>query len=344
LTFREAPKPGSNFKIYFYTGSAEDFLSIDIEESIKPGDKLRLQRQDLVISQNQRTIYELIASDTVETETYAGVGIVTDTSFLRPVEWTKQTSDVIIDGQIISKERSYLEPLYFPSTNLIAPVSSTDTEIYVEDCWSFSRIDDLGQTLNDIRIVGLGTTAVVEEIKKVTYAGDFGNITAIGASAVGIGTTTPKIEFTLTPNPTIYDPSPPDNKTIIRPGISTGDYFVIRNTTLGAGVTSIDDHVNNVVAVGASFVDNVYRAAKVVSTGTSSVIVSANVKSLAGINTLTQPTDLATFGTYSWGKINTGDRPIATAKSFTFHNTNGNVGIDTSAHVSRLIQLRLKYT
>ena len=343
LTFREAPKPGSKFKIYFYTGSDQDFLSIDIDESVKPGDRLRLQRQDLVISQNERTIYELIASDTVETETYAGVGIVTDTSFLRPVEWTKQTSDVIIDGQIISKERSYLEPLYLPSTNIIASIGSTDNEIYVEDCWSFSRIDDLGQTLNDIRVVGLGTTANVEQIKKVTYEGDFGNITAIGASAVGIGTTTPKIEFTLTPNPTIYNPTP-NTKQISRPGISTGDYFVIRNTTLGAGVTSIDNHTDNIVAVGASFIDNVYRAAKVVSIGSSSVIVSANVKSLAGINTLTQPTDLATFGTYSWGKINTGDRPVATAKSFTFHNTNGNAGINTSAHISRLIQLRVAYT
>jgi len=64
---------------------------------------------------------------------------------------------------------------------------------------------------------------------------------------------------------------------------------------------------------------------------------------LTGINTLTQPTDLATYGTYSWGKINTGTRPVGTAKSFTFHNTNGIAGINTSAHVSRLSQLRVSY-
>ena len=81
LEFREAPKPGSNFKIYFYTGSTSDFRQIDIDESVKPGDRLRLQQQDTISSQTERIIYELIASDTVETETYGGVGIVTDSTF-----------------------------------------------------------------------------------------------------------------------------------------------------------------------------------------------------------------------------------------------------------------------
>ena len=343
FTFNEAPKAGSKFKIYFYAGSSLDYQEIDVEETVKPGDRLRLQRQDFTPSQSERTIYELIAADTVETETYGGVGIVTDSSFLRPVEWTKQTSDLIIDGQVISKERSYLEPLYFPSTNVIAPVSSTDTEIYVEDCWTFSQVDDLAQIQNNIRIVGLGTTAVVEKIQSVTYDGDFGNVTAIGASALGIGTNTPKIEFTIFPDPRIYSATVANGK-VQNPGISVGDYFVIRNTTLGAGVTSIDGDVNNVVAVSTSFVDNVYRAAKVEPAGIASgIVVSANIESLTGINTLTQPTDLATYGTYSWGKINTGTRPVGTAKSFTFHNTNGIAGINTSAHVSRLSQLRVSY-
>ena len=342
ITFKEAPKPGSKFKIYLYTGSDQDFVAIDVDETVKPGDRLRLQTQDNVPSQEKRIIYELIASDTVETETYAGVGIVTDSSFNRPVEWTKQTSDIIIDGQIISKERNYLELQYFPATNIIASVATTSTKLYVNDSWAFKRVDDLGQTLNDIRIVGFGTTAVVEEIKKVTYAGDFGTITSIGASTVGIGTTTsPRLDFILKPDSTIYDPTPND-KQVAKPGISTGDFFVIRNTTLGAGVTSIDKHISNIVSTGTSFVDNIYMAHEVVSIGTSEVRVSTNVDSLAGINTLTQPTDVVNYGTYSWGVINTGSRSVATARSFT-HNTNGIAGIETSAHVSRLLQLRVSY-
>ena len=342
LEFREAPKFGSNFKIYFYTGSAADFREIDVDESVKPGDRLRLQKQGNIFSQDQRIIYELIASDTVETETYGGVGIVTDSTFKRPVEWTKQTSDLIIDGIIISKQRDYLEPQYFPASNLIAPFDETSTKMYINDSWAFQNVDNLGQTLNDVRVVGVGTTVVVEEFKNVTYSGDYGVIVSIGASTSGINTTTPMIEFDLRPSDVIYD-SGGGAGTVSRPGITTGDYFVIRNTTLGAGVTSIIGDVNSVVAISTNFVDNVYYASKVTSIGSSTIRVSANVKSLAGINTANQPNS-GTFGTYSWGTINTGTRSVSTAKSFTFYNQNGIAGIETSAHVSRLLQLRVGFT
>ena len=131
ITFKEPPKPGSAFKMYFYTGSSNDFVQVDVDETVKPGDELRLGyfnestvtssinnlgiRTESVIStekqseQTNRVVYELIASDTVETTTYAGVGISTDTTFNRPVMWRKQTDDLIIDGVSISKERNYLK-------------------------------------------------------------------------------------------------------------------------------------------------------------------------------------------------------------------------------------------
>ena len=341
ITFKEAPKAGSNFRMYLYVGSEADYVSIDVDETIKPGDKLRLQTQSNVPSQDQRVIYELIASDTVETETYSGVGINSDPNFKRPVEWCKQTSDIIIDGEVISKERNYLEPKYNPSTNIIASIGSTDTKFYVNNSWNFSRVDDLGQTLNDVRIVGLGTTAVVEKFEKVTYGGDYGIITGIGGSATGINTTTPMLEFVLRPDPAIYDPSP-NNRQISRSGITTGDLFVIRNTLIGSGVTSIDNHVDNVICTSPNFIDNVYKAHKVVSIGTSEVRVSCNVKTLAGIDTTSQP-NLFSHGEYSFGIINTSGRPAGGGDSFTFHNTNGIAGIETSAHVSRVTQLRVAY-
>ena len=156
-------------KIYFYVGSSEDYLVIDVDQSVKPGDRLRLQKQNNVSSQDERIIYELIASDSVETQTYGGVGIVKNSTFLRPVVWSKQSSDLIIDGIKISKQREYLEPKIYPSTNIIASVASTDSKIYVKNTYPlFNNLDDLSQTLNDIIIVGFGTTAVTEKIKKVT--------------------------------------------------------------------------------------------------------------------------------------------------------------------------------
>ena len=328
ITFLEPPKYGSKLKIYFYSGSFEDFRETIVDQSIKPGDKLRLQKQNNVPSQDERIVYELISSDSVETQTYGGIGIVTNSTFSRPVVWSKQTSDLIIDGIKISKQRDYLETQIFPSTNIIASVASTDSKIYVKNTYpTFSTLDDLGQTLNDIIIVGLGTTAVTEKIKKVTYSGDYGIIVGIATSSTGISTISPMIIFDMV-------------GTAINPGISTGDYFVVENTLIGSGVTSIKNNISSVVSVGNSFIDNVYYASNVTGSGTTTIRVYSNVMSISGINTLSLPT-LKSYGTYTWGAINVSRD--SNSKSFQFYNQNGLLGIETSAHISRVLQLRLSY-
>ena len=334
MLYQEAPKYGSKLKIYFYVGSSEDYLIVDVNQSVKPGDRLRLQRKNNIPSQDERIIYELIASDTVETQTYGGVGIVTDSTFLRPVVWSKQSSDLVIDGQKISKQRNYLEPQIYPSTNIIASVASTDSKIYVKNTYPlFNNLDNLSETLNDIIIVGLGTTAVTEKIKKVTYSGDCGIIVGIATSATGISTSSPMIIFDINPDPNIPG-------SVTRPGISTGDYFVIENTIIGSGVTSIKNNSSSVISVGNSFIDNVYYASNIVSVGSSTLRVYSNVTSISGVNTSTLP-QLNSYGTYTWGSIIISRN--SNSKSFEFYNQNGTAGIETSAHVSRLLQLRLTY-
>ena len=368
ITFREPPKPGSLFKIYFYTGSTSDFVEVDVDETIKPGDELRLHyfnqsdvnssissgiRTESVITlekqseQNNRVVYELIASDTVETTTYSGVGISTDADFARPMMWRKQTQDLIIDGVSISKERNYLEPQIFPSSGIIKSISPTDSKIYIKDSWLFKRVDNLGQTQNDINIVGLGTTAVVETLKKVTYNGDYGVIVGIGTSAVGINTTGPALFFEIVPHENIYDPDGIPNGSDAakrsKSGISTGDYFVIDYTFTGNGVTGIRTTSSGpeTVGVGNSFLNNVYFAEDYVSVGSSMIRVFANVNSIAGIDTTTLTTKVK-YGTYSWGSIDVSRS--ANSKSFTFHNQNGVVGIETSAQVIRTLPVKTSYT
>ena len=341
LKFKEAPKAGSSFRIYFYSGSSSDYDEVDVDQTVKPGDKLRLQTQGLFSSQDPRIIYQLIAADTVQTETYTGVGINTDNSFLRPVEWTKQTSDLIIDGVNFSKVRNSLEPLYFPTTNIIQSVVPTDTTIHVEDAWSFSQVDNLGQSINNIQVVGLGTTAVVETINSPTYEGDYGKVIGIATDATGIGTASPRLIFDFIPDEDIFTQAGAQNK-IQFTGISTGDYFVIRNSVVGSGITSIDDHETNIVGTGTNFVDNVYRAASVVNiAGTDAKRVSANILSLVGINTNANlDTEDKFYGTFSWGKINIGSR---NGKSFTYQSNDPLSGLSTSAHISRTAQLSTFY-
>ena len=354
ISFREAPKRNSKFRMYFYAGSESDFDEIDVEETIKPGDQLRLQKYGGEFEQDNRVVYELIAADTLETQTYSGVGISTDTTFLRPTMWRKQTEDLTIDGLRISKERNYLEPKILPTSGIIKSVSSSDTKVYIKDSWAFSVVDGVEAKLNNISIVGnlagIGTTAPkVEEIKNVTYVGDYGDIVGIGTSAVGINTTGPALFFELKPDSTIFpaNVSSPTSKERLKTGITTGDYFVIQNTSIGSstsGVTGIRTTSSGpeIVGVGTEFVDNVYFAEHIVSVGSSIVRVFSNVQSISGINTVGFATfGLSRVGNYSWGAVNV-SRGV-NSKSFEFFNQNGISGIETSAQVIRSLPVKITY-
>tara|TARA_S200000501_G_scaffold377668_1_gene436867 strand:+ start:1825 stop:12261 length:10437 start_codon:yes stop_codon:yes gene_type:complete len=354
ISFREAPKRNSKFRIYFYAGSESDFDEIDVDETIKPGDQLRLQKYGGEFEQDNRVVYELIAADTLETQTYSGVGISTDTTFLRPTMWRKQTEDLTIDGLRISKERNYLEPKILPTSGIIKSVSSSDTKVYIKDSWAFSVVDGVEAKLNNVSIVGnlagIGTTAPkVEEIKNVTYVGDYGDIVGIGTSAVGINTTGPALFFELKPDSTIFPANinSPTSKERLKTGITTGDYFVIQNTSIGSstsGVTGIRTTSSGpqIVGVGTEFIDNIYFAEHIVSVGSSIVRVFSNVQSISGINTVGFATfGLSRVGDYSWGAVNV-SRGV-NSKSFEFFNQNGVSGIETSAQVIRSLPVKITY-
>ena len=465
LQFLEAPKSGSKCQVYFYTGSDSDFIQVDVEQSVKPGDILQLQKSQTTTGQDPRIIYQLISADTVETQTYSGVGISTDSTIKRPVDWKKQTEDVIIDGAKIHKTRNYLEPQFYPCTNIIQSVAANDTKIYVANTYpAFQKIDDqVSQSRNSIKIVssnrptlgiataivatdgtisgitisdggsgyksapkvsiqeppitfpdtthampssstlpdgtrhvvvaissiapfdadgngvqtliGSGVTATatasitsgiitsitvnnagggyqasnpplviiepeeadVEEIKNVTFNGDFGQIVGVAVSNTGLNMASKKcIIFDLKPDANIIgDPGKG------RSGIQTGDFFVIKDSIVGTGVTSIGATAGTTVAIGTAFIDNVFYAHHHVSIGSSILRVFSNVNSVTGINTSTVD-HVTSKGNYSWGSIDVSRTPNSHA--FEFFNQQGTVGIDTSAQVSRIVRLRTEYS
>lgn len=346
LTFVTPPDRGSKFKLYFYTGSDADYESGDVNQTIKVGDSLRLQKwTNGVVSQTNRTIYELSASDTVETEIYGGIGISTDGNFIRPTMWRKQTSDLIVNGLSVSKKRDYLEPKIFPNTNIIAGVAATHNKIWVKDAWSFNKTDDLGGILDDILIVGVGTTgnAITESINGVTFAGDYCKVIGIKTETTGINTSSPMIVFDVIPDPQIFDLSPSDASEISRSGINTGDYFVIDKTLIGSGVTAIFDSPNNtLVGESTDFINGVYYAHAVVSIGSSGVRISSNVQSLSGISTAGLSTYSTSHGCMSWGSMSF-TRNAGVAKTFTAQTGRGNIGLSTSTYIRRKSQYKLSY-
>ena len=361
ITFTDPPKAGSKVRMYLYVASRDDYLEVDIDETIKPGDRLRLQEwydqanSSYTLSQDERTIYELISSDSLETEIYAGIGIRTDT-FWRPTVWTKQKSDTVIDGMNISKSRKQWEPKILPSTNIIASVASTDTKIYVKNTHpTFEAYDDVDTSLQKITIVGSGSstldTSNIESITNVTYGGDYGKVIGIDKQIItNSGITSEQLKFNLMSHPKIRT-STDGNDPVANPGIKTGDYFVIENTNIGSGVTAVGVDTSVVVSTGSTWINGVYQCYhhSVVGGGSSILEVIANVSSLVGIDTtaiLAPGTEDSVAhrnaGTYTWGFMNVG-RNVATAKTFTFYNANGIAGISTSAHISRTLGLKSRF-
>ena len=128
-----------------------------------------------------------------------------------------------------------------------------------------------------------------ERFSSCKIEGDFGLVVGVGTSAVGVGTTTPRLLFTVettTPGLTIT-------------GVSTGDYFVIRNSNIGNGTTSILSD-GTVIGIGTTYLDNVYRVDHITRVGSSSTVtIHSNISSLSGITT----SNNTEFGVYSWGRV-----------------------------------------
>ena len=138
ISFTEAPKPGDKSKILFYRGSGSvDVVDRDILETVKPGDNLTIGYdpslgQPITYQEDARTINNIKSVNVVGTNPYFGPGSGTDPSIIRPVTWTRQTEDKIIDGKEVGKDRDLYESLVYPTSYVIQSVGVGNTIIYVD--------------------------------------------------------------------------------------------------------------------------------------------------------------------------------------------------------------------
>ena len=148
ITFNEAPKEGDFSKILFYRGTGSvDTVDVDILETVKEGDTLRINSDVARLKENSRLVTDIISTDVVETNVYPGPGITQDETLTRPVIWCRQTEDKIINGQEVSKDRILYEPLINPTSNIIQSVSAASTQIFVESVKTF--FDSADEYLQD---------------------------------------------------------------------------------------------------------------------------------------------------------------------------------------------------
>ncbi len=307
FAFTRAPLPQDEVEIYFYKGvdGTDSTLVDDIIPTIETGDIVQVISNNIypnTITQDERTVYNITTSDKFETNRYTGLGV--DETNYKPLSWTKQKTDKKINGQYVYKSRDVLEPLIFPTAKIIKDVSTTDTEIFVDNSELFNYETDNGYTDSstplDVVIINGISTISSGSIEKIT---GFNNIKGFSGIVTGITTTTGigvplALEFKLQHNVTdqYFD------------GLSVGYPIYIYDTQIGSGVTSIDNSNSAVVGIGTTFLDNVYYVSAI-SNNDAIGIITCNVDSNSNIVGLgTTGSILNPVGKYSWGLLEGGTR------------------------------------
>ena len=212
ITFAEPPDAGDKSKILFYKGTGDlDVTFKDILETVKVGDNLEINNnpeksQGIGLDQDPRVVTGINTVDSVSTNPYVGPGITTDQTLTRPVNWTRQTEDLIINGEKIGKDRVHYEPWIYPTAYLTQPVGVGSTVAYVDTLRPFfdSRNEQSIRTFQDtILITSQDTKTAAAATATVGSAGTVTSLTITNAGAgytqtptvymthpVGLGTTT----------------------------------------------------------------------------------------------------------------------------------------------------------
>jgi hypothetical protein len=279
IEFLEAPKSGSKCRILFYKGTpGVDVIDVDIEETIKTGDTVRITNDDYKLTENRRLVRDIILPDTLETNPYNSIGITSNTSLQRPIIWCKQRNDTIIDGIGIGKDRLSYESRIFPSSNIINSVGVGSTQIFVDNVKTIFDAENentLEYIRNSIEIIdnrkivqSIGTAIVsisgtIQSIDIINggYGYDSNPIVAI-QNPIGIGSTgrailtsqinagivteiyitSPGFGYTYTNPPLVYI-EPPKQKSEYIEGVSyKGDFGIItgiKTTSVGFASTAL---------------------------------------------------------------------------------------------------------
>ena len=273
LRFTEAPKLGDSCKIIFYRGTGDiDVEFVDILETVSPGDLLTIGGDDIDLRQTDRSVKDVTSTDSVDTYLYGGVGISNDPFVERPVNWCRATTDLIIDGEEITKARDIYEAAILPLTNIIYDVGSASTQIWIEGAKTFfdnvkenpglnyvNTVDIIDQDETTEAVATASVTAGIVTQISLTNTGDGyfkiptvsigapkddGGTQAEATAAIASGKlTTINISVGGTgyddnnPPPVLITPPTPKSETVFRVDFvgDFGEVIGVGTTTIGAG-------------------------------------------------------------------------------------------------------------
>ena len=199
FTFTAPPEEGDDIDIFFYRGTRDtDSLTVTVNESIKVGDTLTVKKSDTIgftTNQTDRNVYNITASDKVETNIYSGLGI--DEQNYKPFDWTKQKVDVNINGELVYKSRDSIEAQVYPTAKIIGDLSTSDTEVFVDDAQFFNYEENESSiVINNVNaLIVSGSDPVAAAITAVVSAA--GTITSLSVVDGGSGYTGSSVTLSI---------------------------------------------------------------------------------------------------------------------------------------------------
>jgi hypothetical protein len=191
FTFTNPPNPDDEISIFFYRGSSDDSGFVETSETIKEGDNIQLTYNSRIPStktQNMRTVSSIRSSDTLETILYDNQGV--DEVNYKPLNWTKQKVDKIIDGNIISKSRDSIEPQIYPTAKIIKSLTDTDDTIFVDsiDLFNYENVPSIDLEFNAVIFSGKADPISGEVDILVSNSGSIDSIIITNSGSGYIGT------------------------------------------------------------------------------------------------------------------------------------------------------------
>ena len=195
IIFSEAPKANSKCLILYYRGSDLDVEIIDPPRTIKEGDSIQIGENisdPYDREQFERVVKKIVSEDIFDTFPYDSLGINTDSKKARPLRWTKQTRDRIINGVLYSKGRPDLKSRNTPTTRIIKSVEKNDTTIYVNSAFPLFVKDDedyigigkgLKEELRDIVVLDNNTVGFATGTASVSSASTVSGITIMDSGS-----------------------------------------------------------------------------------------------------------------------------------------------------------------
>ena len=236
ITFVEPPKGGDNISIILYKGTGDkDIILTNVIETARVGDEFIIGNhtdqkfENIIFSQNPRSIQRLYSSTIVNTNPYYGIGKNTDINFKRSVNLKKQTKDILIDGKEISKSRLFYEPSINPVSNLISETMENGREIYVDSIRPFFNQKNESTTVLDFQN---NIDIISNKLKRCGFAtavvSPEGYIINVNVIDSGEGYSKPPTVF-------VEEPLSGNNKSILKSQLSYGKITSIQILDTGSG-------------------------------------------------------------------------------------------------------------